>query len=412
MAKLCFKKESDFFQEAILDRQEKISIDYTRYFSTKPTFVTYYSKNHKYSTAESSLDDTVGLIGRDSPIKFNRIDDLPIFEFEGTENISLEETDHGLNSEVTGSGIIIPRMIEPMEEDFFYVKHEKENYLFRVNEVEEDKISGEKFYKISFSIIQQQKEELEDQVVKEYIVNYDNIGTEYKPVIETAFQELLTTLVSTQGSIIAFIKEYFYHESLNFLKFKQGLEWIFDPVATKIVMDYELLERLDKKDILNSIYLDQLEMGGLKNVLINEPLKNKLNYFNLLISQTKVKDEEKIVCCFSTIHNPFANELNFIYSNELGYEGYTFFVAAYAGYIDDNRFLPLDIEEHIISNELYTEENTKFNFLIKYFNNELTESNFVEYLEEIELDDTLVDFFICISLLFIIKKFYNKILTF
>jgi hypothetical protein len=42
----------------------------------------------------------------------------------------------------------------------------------------------------------------------------------------------------------------------------------------------------------------------------------------------------------------------------------------------------------------------------------------LEYLHKfyeenkIELNDTLVDFFICISLLFIIKKFYNKILTF
>lgn len=402
MAKL-IRKEAQIFSDRMLRQIEAASIDYAVFFEGAPLFVTYYSKNVLNSGAVTSLDAPVGLLGIDSPIKYNKIENLPIYNLSGISDISQEIGDFGLDSEVSGEGIIIPSTIEPLEEDFFYIPQISDKYLFKVDKVEHDKISGKQFWKINFHIIQEEVELLDEQVTEFFELDYDRLSsTEYKPIISKGDAALVRMLDETYDLVVDFITENFYYDNLNYLRIEINGESIYDPIGSKFLVDQSLLIKPNIKDYLDFIYLSKIEFDQLTTQLyINELFKGTI-YYALVNKSTDYLDTNR----FSFIPVNNINKMN-----ELNFEGRDIKIA---NYLLGSKYQVIDVnfKENCINNILYEDDitNNFENFLIKFMNNKLNKTNIVSELEKIEFEYDLRTFVFVPSLLYIIREIKRSLI--
>jgi len=70
------KQESDIFEDRIIQKLENTVVNYSKFFEGGPFFVTYYSKDLLKSTVQDSIDTSVGILGSDTPLKYNKIEKL------------------------------------------------------------------------------------------------------------------------------------------------------------------------------------------------------------------------------------------------------------------------------------------------------------------------------------------------
>jgi hypothetical protein len=149
-----------------------------------PIYITYFNKNLNVSQQDHILENVKELLGEESPLFYNKIENTPLFLVsEIANNMELDET-FGLNTETQGEGVLLPNTIKPYVDDFLIINYIEEDLLFRVTKVEMDKLNGKKFYRINFELSHYKQEQVEDQVEDEYVTEYNNIGTHDNPIIE------------------------------------------------------------------------------------------------------------------------------------------------------------------------------------------------------------------------------------
>ena len=162
--------------------KDKINNPYYIFSDKKPTKVTYYSQNVEKST----LDEASGLysahVGRDSPFKFNKINDFLLYGLAKI-NVDLDVGDFGTESSpINGDCIILPNTITPRPGDFFAVPYIKETVLFKVNRVNHDTLnSGANIYTLEYTLeLTDALDNIEAQVEKTFKFLVSNTGTEFK----------------------------------------------------------------------------------------------------------------------------------------------------------------------------------------------------------------------------------------
>ena len=107
---------------------------YSKYLDTTPTFVTYYAINQARSRADAGSGMVYELINDQSPIRYNKITDFPVYKMsqlipngvfdDGNYNVELEISD------IT----VLPNTVRPRGDDFVLIEMPNSpKLLFRVN---------------------------------------------------------------------------------------------------------------------------------------------------------------------------------------------------------------------------------------------------------------------------------------
>lgn len=154
----------------------------------KPTVADYINTDINVST----LDEASGLeyanTGKNSPIKYNIIEDALLFGI-GKIEINLSGDEMGIGTDdITGDAYILPNTFVPYPGDFFRIKYLKEKILFKVTEVQTDTLdTGANYYKISYKLDKVGQDEI-DKIMKYNIHNRykmitSTVGTNFKSVI-------------------------------------------------------------------------------------------------------------------------------------------------------------------------------------------------------------------------------------
>jgi len=400
MAKLTPYTEKEIFENKIEDYLKKATIDYSRFFDGRSTFVTYYSRNNISSLYENTLDSAVEIIGSHSPIKYNKIENFVLYQFPNLD-LNIDESDMGLITEIDGEAIVPPDTnIEPLVDDYFYLDGLPEKFLFRVNKVSPDKISGNQFYKIEFHLEFYDIDSIEKQVLNTYIKDFDNLNN---GILLKSDQLILTDLGYWHNTIIDFAIENFFYEPLNYFYFSNfGLKF-YDPLWTMFAIKFNLFIRMNQKEILNSLFLRQIDLGKQFNK-IDSKIYYKQSIFNFFETLT----------CPEKITN-----LNYIFTgnpkrtNELFYEGENNGIILHIddntqNYIFDNNF-----KTKLINKELYDNNNLYGfeNLFINYYNDKINKNNFISYLENLDFDINFKTFISIPLILKILKDLKNKILN-
>lgn len=159
------------------------------------------------------------LIGPSSPARYTKIQNFVMYGF--IEELRKRNRDDvtGFKFIKRGTSYILGGVFEPIENSFFRVTIDNEDYLWQITSVEPIIDRDKPIYRVTHKPYVSSSNELYDyidnQVVKNLTYIPENVGTEYSPLVET---EVYDKLVKRAAVIRALQTKYiksFYDEELN-----------------------------------------------------------------------------------------------------------------------------------------------------------------------------------------------------
>lgn len=228
-------------EHALVDGQmykydEMLHSRVNKYTGQGRTLCTYYSIDERNTTDSLGLNDAYQILGVDSPFRYNKITKFPILGFSplSPENGNASSTnvrDYNLN----GDAYIIPGTVMPKENDFIIVNHLRMTHLIRVTEVTQDGLNTDGSYRITYSLFSTEMkdiQQLEKQVVGEYVTDLQTIGGEdLTPVIGKEDYEIRSRLIKMVDDMIENYVANFYDPIHNCFLLHLNGRTLFDLCA-------------------------------------------------------------------------------------------------------------------------------------------------------------------------------------
>ena len=231
-----------------------------RFIDTTPVFVTYYHVDIDNTTVDEGFMDVASVIGHRSPIRFNKIENFPLYGMDQIV-LNIAEDDQGLDTTWDGDGIVLPKTIKPVPNDFFVIPTLKDYYIFRVTNIQYDTVMPDNYYKIEFKLeyIDSTKlEEIEKQVLEEHICVLENIGTETNCIIEKSSYQKIKEIEKMYAEIKDLYMAMFYNDRHNvFLCEIEDGKLLYDPLQTYFINIHKLFN--NKNDLSTIILTDQYD---------------------------------------------------------------------------------------------------------------------------------------------------------
>lgn len=305
---------------------------YSKFQAGAPSFVTYYSKDHENSTSDRSLDNVEEIIGDNSPLKYNKLKDFPLYSVtEMTPGMEWDE-EWGVDKDLESEAVILPGTIEPLPDDFIVFQYQtKENStsrIYRITNVEISSLENSSYYKISYQNFNVNTDDIERQVTNTYRTVFSNIGTDNKSLIlEEDFYQVNNS-IKYSDEISALIIDNFYNSSLNtFIYYEDEISAVanikyIDLNLSRFIYDNNLLvksstylsnimpykdknpknERINQKNYKYSLYERLKDRKELPNIItLNETKDNflkmfrekylEINFMNKVLHDTKILND-------------------------------------------------------------------------------------------------------------------------
>lgn len=224
--------------------ENRLKSHLNKYTGEGSILATYFSQNENSSTVDRGLQDIDQLFGKKSPIRFNKINNLPLNQFtpttpENTEEQQIEDIG------VEGDFVILPGTIVPKQLDFFIVNHIKMDALFEVVSVQYDTMRPEGYYKCHYRLHSTSHETISmllQQTVNTYYTDLNSIGSNTNPIIQEDDFVLRVKLEKMVNQMISSYRALFYNKRHNcFLYHDQqtGLDY-FDHCGNEFIAKYAL----------------------------------------------------------------------------------------------------------------------------------------------------------------------------
>lgn len=391
-------EDKRFINENIFEFEKRMESQYTRFLDETPTFVTYYKINTTNSTTDSGLFDVERIIGSNSPLRFNKIEDFPIYGIN-TVLLDLSEEDEGLTINFESDGKILPNTIRPLPNDFFTISYLNKDYLFMVTSVNYDVIKSNNFYKIDFtvkSLSSERVDELNRQIDETSTCIFRNIGTQDECIIKTKDYNKIIDMNNFYKGICKRYKSLFYIDKYNSFIFKNCDDIImYDPFMNFFIQKHELFNErfnydtlyIDNQDFHNEYALENeydLSIYGTIEGCITDDLPDQLLY------------STKSIELDTSIFNYYGNR---------NIKGLTF-----ANFVKTYHYISPYIFEKIKTNKVNYEDSIFIKILVDYFNKNITSINSInlkELKQQYNRFTFSTDNFIIIPIvLFILKNQY------
>ena len=260
--------------------------------SGTPLLVTYFNIDDTMSTADLGTETPDKMLGEDSPFRFNRIDNLPMY---GLRDIlpSKEEIDMGLvDMSLDMETFLLPNTIKPNIGDYFVyrMKYLDTFLTFRVNDFEFTTIKSNGYYKLDISIKDINDDntlkKVEDKVVGEYTANLDNIGTQDKCIIENKVSDTLMRFDMITSSLMEQYVDTFWDDKYNsFLYRNEDSGYVsYDPYLKEYLCRTGLVDIQDSKYIvlINYDSRDTTRRNYNKSIYRNIELQDKTKIHKLI----------------------------------------------------------------------------------------------------------------------------------
>ena len=191
-----------------------------KYTGDGRVLVIYYNINDSQSSLSMGMETHYQIIGVDSPLRYDRINDMILMGFsplapEESNASNTSVRNYALNGDV----YIIPGTIMPKENDFFIINHLNMNHLFRITQVIQDGLNTDGSYKVSYTLYSTNMndiDQLNKQVVGDYKLDLQTIGGEdLTPVIGQQDYELRSRLIKMVNDMIESYVSKFYDAKHN-----------------------------------------------------------------------------------------------------------------------------------------------------------------------------------------------------
>ena len=250
--------EQKMIEDTAFLHEQRLNSPIRRYIDKSFTPVTYFHINTEKTTVDKGYQNAVELLGKNSPMRYMKVENLPLYDMEQIV-LQLQSDNNVLDNSYEGTAIIMANTIIPLQDDFFIIPMLKDPYVFRVTGVENDHITSQSTYKISFildSISMDIKGRLETQTTNEFACILENIGTSEKCIIEKASNLRITEIDHMYDTITDTFMAFFYNERYNcFLGDFYNNTKLYDPLQSDFINRNHIFS---KKRQLDSLILMDL----------------------------------------------------------------------------------------------------------------------------------------------------------
>lgn len=364
-------EDRKFINENVFKFEQRMESQYTRFLDKSPTFVTYYGISGTTTTTDSGLFNVEQILGSNSPLKYKKIEDFPIYGIEAIL-LTLNEEEQGLDASFDSDGTILPNTIVPLPNDLFTVSYLNKDYLFMITSVSYDFIKSHNFYKIEYtlrSVTPEQLTYLDRQIDEKYTCIFRNIGTEDKCLIKTDDFMNMVELNRIFKKLSDRYLHTFYHKKYNCFIFQcpnQGNK-IYDSFLNHFIDKHELFnEKFNYKTIQlsNEDYSDRFESDY------------DMSWYTTLEQCNLAQVPDHIIFTLKPITGP---DSVFDYYRDINVKAVFFFPL-----VNNKEYLDPILLDSIKSNIRLDGDNILRRIIIDYFNKKLTNFNDFDIKE---LDD-------------------------
>lgn len=235
--------------------------DFSKYLKGSPTFTTYYNKDMLASSADIGLSAVHEIVGTESPIRYKKINNFPIYNI-GELPVQIDTDDEdGTDTNIEGEGVILPDCgIVPLIDDVFVIGYDSRKLVFRIVDVQISSIADKVLYKIEFAFTRWDLSILEEhQISKEFETRFDNIGkdnTTNKVVIEKTVDINISKLVDKKKELRDRYVRFFYNSDLNTFIVEDGKYMLYDNHLMEFIKRHNLF--ISKKTFMKNIFIEPL----------------------------------------------------------------------------------------------------------------------------------------------------------
>jgi hypothetical protein len=143
---------------------------YAEMLGSAPTYVTYFNRIIEASTQDASLDAVYSVVGTDSPIRYRRVEKLPVYNLQQV-SLALQDGTFGMEADITSECVVLPHTIKPYSDDLVvvFVPGGFGYTIFQVTVVEPSITGSKRFFKLSIKRIEKTLEQCEAQMSEETI---------------------------------------------------------------------------------------------------------------------------------------------------------------------------------------------------------------------------------------------------
>lgn len=399
MGKFINTEHRDNIDSLVVGLKDILKNPYYKWNDKSGTAVTYFNQNKEASMLDDSSKLYYADIGIDSPIRYNMIEDMMIYGIEQIA-ISMENGDFGPEaSEISGEAIILPNTIIPYVGDYFNIIYTDEKLLFRVIDATPDTLeNGANIYKIQYKL---ESSRLEDTIEEENIEDHynmvvNNIGTGFNAIIRHESYNMIKKLDQVLYNLRTYYKSIFYKERVQTFVFLHNSQRFYDPFMIEFLKENKILDGDESYIYLNQ----QIKLSSMF------PIQYSKSFFKCLEN----KDKERIRFYENRGIAKYISDPLSIFQTRL--ENY--FEVKHE--ISDVEFgiLPCfkdDLINAIEDNRLLKCNDSVYNIIIKYFNDENITQEDIDNLEYIDFSDNIIIFYAIPCVIYCLERFVKSLMT-
>jgi hypothetical protein len=397
-----------------------------------PVLVTYYNIDANNSTTELGSGTYDRRLGDNSPLRFNKILDFPVY---GLKDFipTIDPGEGGLmDMEMDMEVVILPNSIKPSPLDHFVYRffdgnmNVERQVTFRVISIEHSSIKSNNFYKLSLTLAdindEHTVEELDNQTISTFRTNIDLIGTNEQCIIEDTIFDRIGTIDNICDYLINSYMDVFYDDRYNALLLRDNNIGypLFDPYLTTFIIEHNILDT-SKRYIVLMNYDNRYDVSRMYNKTIYRSLEQQ-NDTHLVRMSMKPHAFE------TTATNPFVyyGEENVFsidlvkptepkdYVEEFDIELVRYVTSKGNRFIYD--YLDIELLNRIQTYQLYLEDENTFsnslmfsNIFIKFFKKgnmkDLVTDKDIDNLQYFEVTDCKADFLYVPMIIYILRNY-------
>ena len=368
-----------------------------------PSIVTYYNINPTYTSVDPGSKLEYDYVGKDSPIRYNKIKDFILFGFPKIE-LQNEVGDFGLeNEKIEVDVYVVPDTIIPYEGDWFEVEHITDStWLFQVTDVQKDTLeNGANAYKLHAKLERQTNDEVQEKVVENFQMIEVYSGSNIAQVVKCTDYEIANKMDRMAVKLKGYYNDIFFNTGVQ--------TFTYEDLTSVIIYDPYMIEFLIRNEIMDN---------GEDYVFVNHQIPTQ---------KTFAIDYDKTIFRFFEDKDKTINKSRFIIGAKPIEAFGTIFFSRYEAYYAAvyyptfKKFFSYCLDEEIIFNivEHKLKKNVKDpngnepiwqNILVKYFWDEDITEDELESINDIDFQYSKDAFYLIPFLIFCLEKDIDKVL--
>ncbi len=379
--------------------QDIIKNPYYKWQNKTPTPVTYFNHNVEKSTLdEGSKLEQIGY-GHNSPTVYNKINGFYIYGLE-TVQVQIENGEFGAQaSPITGEGVILPNTITPYQGDYFIIDYTKDDIVFQVTGVSHDTLeNGANIYKITYELDTIDVKDLELNIGDSYQMMINNEGTKFNTIIRSESYEFIKKLDSVRSYLKDHFIELFYSSRIQSFSFLFNMRRFYDPYMIEFLINNKILD-----DVEDFIYVSH-------QLPLNQSFG--IDYSRSIFKCFEDEDFKNIAMYQYKAIGRFIDSPTSIFGNRP--EQYWKVDFKFTD-LEGNMFgiLPCFKDEFIpsiIEDELFDDENSIYNIIIKFIHNHSLTDEDIDQLKYLEYMNNPILFYTIPLIIFCLDRIISRLM--